>query len=69
MSFGGAGGMGGNGRRLAFFSETSPWLVVTRRSGPPLPMVPLTLFLRLSSSVALMSGNSLSMLPLVASNW
>ena len=27
---------------LPFLSETSPWLVVMRSSGPPLPMVPLT---------------------------
>src|ERR1700733_1909926 len=50
---GGAGGVGGRGRTLGFFSGMSPWLVVMRRSGPPLPMVPLTVLLLESSSPVL----------------
>ena len=69
MSFGGAGGIGGKGMMLPFFTEMSPWLVEMRRRGPPLPVVPLTVFFWRPPSGILISEKSLSMSPLVASNW
>ena len=46
---------------LAFFSEMSAWLVEMWRRGPPLPVVPLTVFFWRPPSGILMSENSLSM--------
>ena len=54
---------------LPFLRETSPWLVVMRRSGPPLPTVPLMVFFCMPPSGILIWEKSLSMSPLVASNW
>ena len=41
---------------LPFFIETSPWLVVMRRSGPPLPTVPLMVFFCKPPSGTLICG-------------